>query len=115
MDMVGVLFLALSLLAVPICNGNQLVTIDFSSSGGWIYSFVMIVICALAVQGLRICAKTANKKKYVIYVLIAASIAYDVLSLIYFKINPLTYIAQILIIGIYFFYQRLKSKSENSL
>lgn len=105
--MVSVLFLAFSLLAVPFCNSTLLkATTSVYGSADWIYSIAMTIICVSSVQCLRKCYQKQDKKKYAIYVLIVATIAYDLSSLTSFEIKPLTYVVQAIIIGIYFLYEK---------
>lgn len=79
------------------------------------YLFLGLLIFSLAQRVLMKQNQSKRKLLQPVYILIGCLIVYDLFCLLFFRIKPLTYFVQLIVVGIYFLYEKWKNKSKLSL
>ncbi len=102
----SILFLVLGLLPVFLFNFNTFDALNFSNREQNLFTSLYVLFCCFAPYILRKNNKIGREK----YILIIELIIFDLFCLLYIKLNPVTYVLQVIVIGAYFVYEWWKEK-----
>lgn len=108
--MINVVFLCFGILAVSFLNPNAVADAQLSNTMNFVYRFISFAIYFFPVRFFVKYRKMPDKKNQSLLILAATFIAYDLFSLLFIQITPLTYVAQLVVLVLDFFCQQIIDK-----
>lgn len=108
--MINIVFLGLGILSVPFLNPNAVADAQLSNTMSFVYQFISFCIYVAPVRIFVKYRKMPDKKNRALLILVATFIAYDLFSLLFIQIAPLTYAVQLVVLGLAFLCQKVIDK-----
>ncbi|WP_348664389.1 hypothetical protein [Dubosiella newyorkensis] len=106
----SILFLLLGIMLVNFCNPGAIDEAQLSKTMYFLYDFIGFAVYIFPVPILLKYNKAKDKKDRSLLVVALTLIVYDLFNLLFIKLSPMTYVLQLVVVLLYFLYQKWKEK-----